>query len=67
MLCNKCQDITPAVASHHGSSHSCLTSHHACFQDLIESADRGCELCQIFRPYLEREIKDQVSLQNQFG
>ncbi|KAL8995497.1 MAG: hypothetical protein Q9169_004791 [Polycauliona sp. 2 TL-2023] len=52
MLCYLCQTITPAV--HHGHAHSCLTRHHACFQDLIKSAEDGCELCRIFLPSVEK-------------
>ncbi|KAL8811754.1 MAG: hypothetical protein Q9200_001553 [Gallowayella weberi] len=61
MLCNKCESVVPAL--HDEYSHSCLSRHHACFQDLIKSADRGCELCQVFRPYVEREVEHHVSLE----
>lgn len=44
-----------AALSEGGSSLS--FKHHACFEDLIASASQGCELCQLFRPYIEHERK----------
>ena len=58
MLCNQCQRIKPVI--HEEYNHRCLTRHHACFDDLIESASRGCKLCQLFRPHVEHQKKNQV-------
>jgi hypothetical protein len=30
-----------------------LVRHHANFEELIQSARRGCELCELFRPFIE--------------
>ena len=64
MLCSQCQTIVPAI--HDEYSHSCLTRHHVTFQDLIRSADEGCELCQVFRPSVERvmQSRDDVTYPN---
>ena len=58
MLCNQCQRLEPAI--HEENNHRCLTRHHACFDDLIESANRGCKLCQLFRPRVEHQKDHRV-------
>jgi len=72
MLCKLCQKIRPPHQSQRTSTrysvkvqeHSCLVRHHANFSDLIQSAINGCELCSLFRPFIENArveaAKDEV-------
>lgn len=64
MLCKFCQKIRPPHHSQRTSArysskvpeHSCLVCHHANYNDLIQSALNGCELCQLFRPFIENSL-----------
>jgi hypothetical protein len=66
MLCKFCQKIRPPHHSQRTSTeysvkvedHSCIVRHHANFQDLIQSALNGCELCKLFRPFIENAMKE---------
>lgn len=66
MLCKLCQKIKPPHHSQRTSTkysekvqgHSCIVRHHANFQDLIQSAIDGCELCELFRPFIENAMKE---------
>jgi hypothetical protein len=54
MLCEFCKKVKPPhLRKSAERAHSCLIRHHANFADLIQSARRGCELCQLFEPFVE--------------
>jgi hypothetical protein len=56
MLCTCCKKIRPHCRQPEKGRrkhHACLVRHHANFDDLINSANQGCELCNLFRPYIE--------------
>ena len=59
MLCDPCQKVRYPHAYWTKSKtwkrkHDvCLFRHHANYQELINSANRGCELCNLFRPFVE--------------
>lgn len=56
MLCTFCKKIKPHCqrpGKDREENHACLVRHHANFDDLINSANQGCELCKLFRPYVE--------------
>jgi hypothetical protein len=36
--------------------HECIIRHHEDFAALLKSADEGCELCQLFQPFVEHAI-----------
>lgn len=65
MLCKLCQKIRPPhhsqrISTKHSEEvqgHTCIVRHHANFQDLIQSALDGCELCELFRPFIENAMK----------
>ena len=59
MLCRHCQKIQPL---HRGSLHNiasdehehwCLVKHHSTFDELLASAANGCDLCEVFRPFVQ--------------
>ena len=59
MLCNLCQKVRYPHAYWTKSKtwkqkhDTCLFRHHATYQELIDSADEGCELCNLFKPFVE--------------
>ena len=55
MLCEKCRQLGPA--KHHEWDHSCLVRHHVDFKTLAESAQAGCQLCQLFSTRVEHRKK----------
>lgn len=74
MLCELCKKIKPPHlpvnrTSHPWShtDHQCLVRHHANFQDLIQSARQGCELCELFRPYVEHAQSSTVWTEDSTG
>jgi hypothetical protein len=62
MLCELCKKIKPPhqvkrrINTWKENPHACLTRHHANFDDLIRSALQGCELCNVFRPFVEHAM-----------
>lgn len=68
MLCEFCKKITPPHLPQirnsypwHHTPHLCLFRHHANFEELIQSARQGCELCKLFRPYAEYGQRERVA------
>jgi hypothetical protein len=58
-LCEKCKLIRlPHVAD----NHTCVVRHHATFDDLISSAESGCQICLYFRPFVEHSRLRRLSL-----
>ena len=57
MLCRYCQKIRPPHNPPNSESdehdHWCLTKHCGTFDELLASADHGCELCAVFRPFVD--------------
>ena len=59
MLCDTCRKIKPPHQSQRTidlwktRQHSCLYRHHSSFDNLVQSARQGCELCNVFRPFVE--------------
>jgi hypothetical protein len=68
MLCEFCRKLKPPHQSQRTLDawkerrHSCLVRHHANFNDLIESAAKGCELCELFRPFVEYAQRKRARL-----
>jgi hypothetical protein len=61
-LCHLCERIQPPHEVAPGLSkedqHFCFVRHHETFAELIKSAKDGCELCLLFRPFVERGDDD---------
>jgi hypothetical protein len=60
MLCDCCRKIRIPHRSYPGkkdgksqADHQCIVRHHENFAALLKSADHGCELCSLFRPFIE--------------
>ncbi|KAH7243784.1 hypothetical protein FSOLCH5_013463 [Fusarium solani] len=53
MLCDKCKHIKLPHSHEPSYLHLCLVRHHATFDDLIASAEKGCQICLYFRPFIE--------------
>src|SRR5580700_706638 len=60
MLCELCKKIGLPHDSYKKRKddtgyrqHLCIYRHHKKYIDLIESATLGCELCALFRPFIE--------------
>jgi hypothetical protein len=60
MLCELCQKVGLPHASYKKHkddtgyhSHLCIYRHHKTYVDLVNSATLGCELCALFRPFIE--------------
>ena len=56
MLCDQCRQIAPT--NHDKYNHICIARHHADFKALAESAQTGCELCQLFLSRVEHQKED---------
>jgi hypothetical protein len=59
MLCDKCRKIrlphpahNPANESEKHYNHLCIYQHHPSFPDVLASAESGCEICQLFKPFI---------------
>jgi hypothetical protein len=56
MLCRPCQKIRPPHRDDGKSDergHWCPVKHHSTFDNLLASAGDGCELCVVFRPFVQ--------------
>ena len=60
MLCDLCKKVryphahrTKSNTGWRSAHDACIFRHHANFQDLIQSALDGCELCSLFKPFVE--------------
>jgi hypothetical protein len=71
MLCEFCRKIKPPHQSQRTldtweeNPHSCIVRHHANFNDLIKSATEGCELCELFRPFVQYAQRKKARLEGE--
>jgi hypothetical protein len=54
MLCEKCSQVRLPHKHEDAYKHFCLVKHHGTFDNLLASAQNGCELCQYYRPFIEQ-------------
>lgn len=70
MLCELCRKIRLPHKSfkkkHKGTTrfdeHQCIYRHHKTYDDLLKSAYLGCELCNLFRPFIEHAQFEEAGL-----
>jgi hypothetical protein len=67
MLCQHCQKIRPPHQVPHADrsgaerEHWCLVKHYPIFDDLLASAEDGCELCAVFWPFVQHARSTRAS------
>ena len=73
MLCDLCKKVRYPHAHRTKSNtwrpthDACLFRHHANFQELVQSALSGCELCDLFKPFVEYAQRKSSGLAERAG
>jgi hypothetical protein len=67
ILCEKYKQIRLPHANWQHYEHTCLILHHATFDDLIASAEAGCQVCLYFRPFIEYSRSRRLGLAERSG